>query len=319
MNRRFVRRTTAAFALVSLASATAAFARDLYSPPAPARHAPERVVLVATSDSTTPLIVADSLSGKSGKVWMRLLSSSRSTGIAILRRLFGDSAALRPGVYTAADSATRNPFSFFHLVPFTQKERGTLGSYRMGRWPSERRPSRSEAYQTPEGFVEVTKENQETPVSAHFRLRDFLTHDQQPVWPKYLVMSEALIDKLELTISALEQRGIKADRVTVMSGFRTPQYNAKGVGRGRAKDSRHQYGDAADIFVDANGDGRMDDLNRDGRVNSRDARLLAQIVADVEQAHPELAGGIGTYPATRAHGPFVHVDVRGAPARWGLR
>jgi hypothetical protein len=28
-------------------------------------------------------------------------------------------------------------------------------------------------------------------------------------------------------------------------------------------------------------------------------------------------GGLGLYQANRAHGPFVHVDVRGYPARWG--
>ena len=70
---------------------------------------------------------------------------------------------------------------------------------------------------------------------------------------------------------------------------------------------------------DGNGDGRMDDLNRDGRVNSRDAKLLAKVLEGVEQEHGELVGGLGVYPATRSHGPFVHVDVRGVPARWGLR
>jgi len=27
-------------------------------------------------------------------------------------------------------------------------------------------------------------------------------------------------------------------------------------------------------------------------------------------------GGMGFYPATSAHPPFVHVDVRGSRARW---
>jgi uncharacterized protein YcbK (DUF882 family) len=29
-----------------------------------------------------------------------------------------------------------------------------------------------------------------------------------------------------------------------------------------------------------------------------------------------LTGGVGIYAATGAHGPFVHVDVRGVKARW---
>jgi uncharacterized protein YcbK (DUF882 family) len=60
----------------------------------------------------------------------------------------------------------------------------------------------------------------------------------------------------------------------------------------------------------------MDDLDGDGRIDLRDARLLAEAADAVERRHPELAGGIGVYPATDAHGPFVHIDVRGRRARW---
>ena len=103
-----------------------------------------------------------------------------------------------------------------------------------------------------------------------------------------------------------------------MSGFRTPQYNALGVGRkgGRARDSRHMYGDASDMIVDADGDGCMDDLNHDGRVNLADAKVLFAAAEAVEAAHPELVGGLSAYPATSAHGPFVHIDARGVRARW---
>ena len=255
----------------------------------------------------------DSLTGKSGKLLARLVSAARGGPIRILQQLFGDSAAQRPGVYTA--SAAGSSFSLITMLPFRSKEAGRVGAYRMGRWPAER----SGRGTVPEGFIEVTPENQHTRVSQHFMLRDFLTHDQQQVWPKYLVLREALVDKLELIISDLESRGMAVSRVNVMSGFRTPQYNAKGVGRrgGRAQDSRHQYGDAADIFVDNDGNGRMDDLNGDGRVDLRDTRVILESVERVEEAHPELAGGAGLYKSTRAHGPFVHVDVRGTRARWG--
>jgi hypothetical protein len=60
----------------------------------------------------------------------------------------------------------------------------------------------------------------------------------------------------------------------------------------------------------------MDDLNGDGRVTTADARFLAQVAEQVEKKHPELIGGVGVYSATGAHGPFVHIDVRGYPARW---
>ena len=52
-------------------------------------------------------------------------------------------------------------------------------------------------------------------------------------------------------------------------------------------------------------------------LSSDDAAILAEAADRVERAHPELAGGVGIYRANRAHGPFVHIDVRGARARWG--
>ncbi len=307
------RRTTIAFGVAAAFVCATAFMR--------APDAGANVSVRPSPESTTTMpFGADTLAGRSGKLLMRLIDREGDGGLAILRRLFGDTATTRPGIYVAFDSATRRPFSFVTLVPFAEKVKGTIGAYRMGFWPGERRATRSDAYQNPEGFVQVTPENEDTPVSEHFRLRDFLTHDQAAVWPKYVVLSETLVDKLELAMAELQRRGIRAEHLAVLSGFRSPQYNARGVKRGgRAADSRHQYGDAADVFVDSNGDGRMDDLNHDGRVNSRDARVLEQVFEAVEREYPDLAGGLAVYAATRAHGPFVHVDTRGVPARWGLR
>jgi hypothetical protein len=232
--------------------------------------------------------------------------------IAALSRLFGDSTHNTPGVYSAHDSLTQKRFALISLLPFSAKRAGRIGTYNIGFWPGERRGTGDH----PAGFVEVTPANQETHVSEHFRLKDFLTHDQQPVWPKYLVLREELVEKLELVIHELRQMGVRDPRLTVMSGFRTPQYNSRGLRRGRARESRHQYGDAADVFVDTDGNGRMDDLDRDGRITKADATTLAKAFERVEQRYPDLTGGVAAYKATRAHGPFVHVDVRGERARW---
>ncbi|CAA9307854.1 MAG: hypothetical protein AVDCRST_MAG11-1277, partial [uncultured Gemmatimonadaceae bacterium] len=51
----------------------------------------------------------------------------------------------------------------------------------MGFWPAERRRAGAARSTTPSGFIRVTRENQDVRVSEHFRLRDFLTHDQQHV------------------------------------------------------------------------------------------------------------------------------------------
>lgn len=102
-----------------------------------------------------------------------------------------------------------------------------------------------------------------------------------------------------------------------MSGFRSPQYNRGGGDpKGRATLSRHMYGDASDIYIDDNGDGQMDDLNHDGRIDIGDARVILAAVERVERAHPDLVGGCGVYVGNAAHGPFVHIDTRGYPARW---
>lgn len=288
----------------------------------------DTTTLVALVDTVSPRadtvtaelpVLDDSLRGRSGKLLARLVTRARaSLAVPLLERLFGDTAVARPGVYALPDSLVAQPFTFIALRPFSDKQNGRVGSYRIGFWPSERGRSLKDAYENPEGFIEVTPENQDTQVSEHFRLRDFLTHDQKDVWPKYLVLHEDLIDKLELVIADLEQNGVKVKRMAVMSGFRTPWYNRHGGKTGgRAELSRHMYGDAADVFIDNNGDGRMDDLNHDRRVDSKDARVILRAVERVERQHPELSGGVGVYRATRAHGPFAHVDVRGWRARWG--
>jgi hypothetical protein len=197
-----------------------------------------------------------------------------------------------------------------------------VGLYYLGSWPAEhgaRAPSRAPAdrYAAPTGFIEVTAENKNTPVSEHFRLGDFLTHDQPDVWPKYLVLQLRNVDKLELVLADLAQRGIPTQGVVVMSGFRTPQYNEGGGNTGgRAGNSRHMYGDAADIYIDNDHSGAMDDLNHDGRVDIGDARVILESVDRVERDHPEFVGGAGVYVACCGHGPFIHIDSRGYRARW---
>lgn len=219
------------------------------------------------------------------------------------------------------------PVTDFNLIsvrPRTDKRDGKVGLYYIGSWPGESggrvsapRAAPADRYLPPSGFIEVTRENADTKVSDHFALRDFLTHDQANVWPKYLVLELRNVDKLELVLSELARQGIDVSGVKVMSGFRTPQYNRGGGNTGgRAGLSRHMYGDAADIFIDSNKDGVMDDLNRDGRITIADSRVVQQAVDRVEASNPELVGGAGIYPAAAGHGPFIHIDTRGYRARW---
>ena len=266
--------------------------------------------------SATSLGSISALIGASGK----LTAIFTLPGDPALGQLAGSTG--EPGVYPLAGSGTAaeaalQKLSLIVLKPFSAKVNGRIGTYRMGNWPYEGRTPRSASYATPKGFIEVSHETFGTSVSEHFKLGDFVTKDQKDVWPKYLVLDRRLLDKLELTIAEIRRMGYPVKSFSVMSGFRTPQYNEQGVGAGgRSAVSRHQYGDAADVYPDDDHDGRLDDLNRDGHVDLKDAQILASAAEAVEVANPELVGGIGIYPATSAHGPFVHIDARGTRARW---
>lgn len=246
-----------------------------------------------------------------------------------LLAVFGEGATTdfiaprEPGIYelTVEMNRTRRAvedISVVTLVPMSAKREGRIDRYFLGSWPFERggRP-RTPRYAAPRGFIKVTPENQDFHVSEHFRLRQFLTKDQFSIWPKYLPLDPLLIDKLELTIQELRRQGVRVENVHVMSGFRTPRYNARGGNTaGRANLSRHMYGDGADVYVDNNRDGQPDDITGDGRVTTRDAEKLAQAAERVERRHRSLVGGIGIYTACCGHGPFTHIDVRGYRARW---
>ena len=230
----------------------------------------------------------------------------------------------RPGIWNVLlamkDAVRPVPhLTVVSLVPLSEKRGGRIGTYNIGSWPYEKggKP-RGPQYAPPAGLIRVTPENLNTQVSEHFKLRDFVTKGQQNVWPKYVAMSPRLLDKLELTIQELKKSGVPVEHIGVISGFRTPSYNASGGDpTGRAGLSRHMYGDAMDIFIDSNRDGRMDDMNHDGRIDTRDGRLIVNAAERVERAHPELIGGVGLYAPTGAHSGFVHIDTRGYRARWG--
>jgi hypothetical protein len=204
-------------------------------------------------------------------------------------------------------------FNAFVMVPAGEVTNGKLNGFEIGRYPAKPLNGNA-AYIPPKGFIEVTKDNEDTKVSPHFQLKQFLTK-QKSGYPKYLVLEERLIYVLEGLGKNLAPMGFTADDIFVMSGYRTPFYN-KAIGD--TEFSMHQWGRAADIFLDKNHDGVMDDLNKDKTVNRDDAVALADLLEKLAKT-PELSGfigGIGIYAATAAHGPFVHVDTRPWKARW---
>ncbi len=257
----------------------------------------------------------DSLFGVSGAVRFRTLTAAQALALPGFLKSYGERALHTAAVRLVPTQRDTGNFALIVLRPFGAKRGEVLNGYRLGRWPAERWIM-ARNYFNPDGFIEVTPETRGLPLSLHFTLGDFLTHDQDAVWPKYVVLEPKLIDKLELVLADLAAHGVPTGHVKVLSGFRAPYYNDRGVGEGMARASRHQFGDAADLIVDDDGDGHMDDLNHDGRLDARDTEPIAAAIARVERAHPSLIGGLGTYQATGPSGAFAHIDVRGTSARW---
>ncbi len=197
------------------------------------------------------------------------------------------------------------------LVPFEEKTGRSLNGYRMGMWRGERHADAGAPL--PAGFLEVQERDLDRPLTRHVRVSDVLTHDTQSQWPRYLAVDTRALDKLELVLAQLEaDMGTVAVAgaaprfaIEVRSGFRTPFHNAQVPGS--ARDSRHQSGEALDVAIDA---------DRDGRFTRKDLVLVVRAIEQVEEAHPELVGGIGTYLSRRFSSPYVHMDVRGDRVRW---
>jgi len=207
-------------------------------------------------------------------------------------------ALLRDGERRVVDGLT-----IAVLVPFSEKLGATLDGYRIGTYLAEK----LRGHDRPDGFVRVDSSDMQLPVSQHFRLADFVAKDGQSAFPRYAALNSRLLDKLELVLDELggDAAGTVELNVHVNSGFRPPAYNR--TVRRAAQDSRHQYGDAADVKIDA---------DRDGRFTARDARLVMEAVERVERAHPELVGGLGLYTSGRYNAAYVHIDARGSRARW---
>ncbi|MEA2763261.1 MAG: hypothetical protein QOD47_2545 [Gemmatimonadaceae bacterium] len=192
------------------------------------------------------------------------------------------------------------------LVPFEEKEGAMLRGYRIGTYIAERVAGRQAP---PTGFLEITPADVNLPITKHLRVGDFLNHDQVGVWPSYAAVNPKLLDKLELVIQEIARwhgdKAVADIELDVHSGFRAPEHNQKI--RRAARDSQHQYGDAADVAIDANGD---------GKITAIDSRMVGLAVEIVELKHPDLVGGLGIYTSGHSSTNYVHIDVRGRRARW---
>ncbi len=243
--------------------------------------------------------------------WVRVLDT---VAVDSLRPFTGAMVVApdQPGFYKLAiamgtDRQVLDDLVVTVLIPFAEKTGPVLNGYRIGTYLSERVRGKRDH---PEGFVEVLDDELASlPVSKHLRLGDLLSRDGQSQWPRYLAMSPRLLDKIELVLDELvamrSDTAVLDMRLRISAGYRTPSYNS--TVSLAASDSRHQHGDAVDIAIDADGDGRF---------TSNDVKVVALAVEQVEREHPDLAGGLGQYTSRRYNTPYSHIDARGRRARW---
>jgi len=188
---------------------------------------------------------------------------------------------------------------------------GALRGYRIGTYRP-LTPGGNEVHRPPDGFVEVGARDRDLLVSPRFTVGQFLC--KQPGEPSFLALSVPLLVKLEAVADRAAAAGWDPGTLVVMSGYRTPAYN-RAIGNTTSL-SRHLWGDAVDLYLDGDGDGEMDDLDGNGRVELADARVMARWVEEAVGRPGVRPGGLALYRRNAVHGPFVHMDARGAPARW---
>ena len=126
-------------------------------------------------------------------------------------------------------------------------------------------------------------------LSPAFRVREFRCRDGTDT----ILIDEGLV----VLLQCIREHFGKPVHIT--SGYRTAAYNAR-KDVGGAKFSQHQYGKAADVWIDG--------VSVDTLANYIDQSVLPN------------TGGIGRYYKDAAHPsrkqPFVHIDVRKARSRW---
>ena len=213
--------------------------------------------------------------------------------------------------------------------PFDPTGAGALDGYPIGIYPDENSPAapfvvrdNAEHYRPPRWFVAINREDRSVPISRHFTLGDFCS-PYTDADRTFIALDERIVDRLEALVEALRSPAMPEPRIRILRGYISPneatQLQRQGVDL--SEFSRHKYGDGVALILDNSGDGKMDDINGDGRVDIADLDHLAQAVEKLER-DTGLFGGLGIcggptdplMPDT----PYISIDLRGARQRWRL-
>lgn len=249
----------------------------------------------------------------------------------------------RPGATQRFNIAKTASVSFLSPTYYEKFQNGRIEGFEIGEYPDPMDPkvfskynaSESEwpkkhpsIYARPRSFYKVTRENIDIRISRTLSLRFFaMDYDWlRAGFPQYIALAPRLVQKIEDLLDVCHEFGLKVDHFTPIYGFRSPAFNLGTLQRDgsyslKAPFSQHQYGRAADLIVDQDGDLAMDDLNHDGKIDMWDAGELMKCVNVLDrryraQGKIEMVGGAGMYSRhdfveRKVQSPYVHMDVRG--------
>jgi uncharacterized protein YcbK (DUF882 family) len=193
----------------------------------------------------------------------------------------------------------------------------------------ERILAHADIYSPPKLFYIVTPETYFVRIFNDYTLGEF---DLDPRfipldYPRYIAINPKLLQKMDLLHRQLIADGVYVSKFKIIYGFRSPAYNIgswKKDGDETLKEpfSAHMYGLALDFIVDEDNDYVIDDLNRDGKIDFRDAQVLLRAVDKVDNQllaqRSDLVGGAGYYyhhdfweRGRFVQSPYVHMDIRG--------
>ncbi|GAB4311091.1 MAG: hypothetical protein Kow0059_00940 [Candidatus Sumerlaeia bacterium] len=179
-------------------------------------------------------------------------------------------------------------------------------------------------YKPPVWFVKVDARTADLMVSPHFKLGDFSPAAERGK-THFIALDYRLVDRLEALLARIQEQHPQVKSLKILRAFLTPNQRdllrVKGVNI--ATFSRFLYGDAAVIIADADGDGVMDDLNKDGRTDIGDAEWIEALVSDIER-QTGVYGGLGMLdtfdgPEHDKPTPCVMIDTRGVRSRWRVQ
>ncbi len=215
----------------------------------------------------------------------------------------------------------------------------------VGRYPDPRNPkdlensstpqritSHPETFSPPQYWYRVDDETKNLRISRSYTLGEFdLNRAYRPdwPWPGYIALDVNIVQKLEELADLMREAGEKITKFDIIYGYRSPAYNLGA----RAEDddktlksswSLHMYGMAADIIVDEDDDGIIDDLDRDGKIGRDDgyddAKVIRKYVRQLDKKYLSMKSPLlGANFVYRHHDfwerepqtPYIHIDVRG--------